>query len=176
MFFILRKVWSWKRIEAFPGLGIALSLVTVLIYQVYVYDLFKRKINESPTSSTNQQFAVWQCCCKEDDGKHICDGLLEGGLSRSSGLKKKTQQCCFALFFAHFRLREGENFNRILISTSESISPRSMCRPLSTMDKILSRATSFHFWRSGVDFIFCLHNALLVPSHLVHDALLAKPL
>jgi len=28
-----RKVWSWKRIEAFPGLGIALSLVTVLIYQ-----------------------------------------------------------------------------------------------------------------------------------------------
>ena len=89
MAFILRKVWSWKRIEAFPGLGIALSLVTVLIYQVYVSDLFKRKINESPTSSTNQQFAVWQCCCKEDDGKHICDGLLEGGLSRSSGLKKK---------------------------------------------------------------------------------------
>ena len=44
------------------------------------------------------------------------------------------------------------------------------------MDKILSRATSFHFWRSGVDFIFCLHNALLVPSHLVHNALLAKPL
>ena len=39
----------------------------------------------------------------------------------------------------------------------------SMCRPLSTMDKILSRATSFHFWRSGVDFIFCLHNALCTP-------------
>ena len=88
MAFILRKVWSWKRIEAFPGLGIALSLVTVLIYQVFVYDLFKRRINEPPTSSTNPKFAVWQCCCKEDDGKHICDGLLEGGLSRSSGWKK----------------------------------------------------------------------------------------
>ena len=88
MVFMLRKVWSWKRIEAFPGLGIALSLVTVLIYQVFVYDLFKRKINESPTSSTNQQFAVWQCCCKEDDSKHICDGLLEGGLSCASGCKK----------------------------------------------------------------------------------------
>ena len=59
MAFILRKVWNWKRIEAFPGLGIALSLVTVLIYQVCVYDLFKRRINEPPTSSTNQQFAVW---------------------------------------------------------------------------------------------------------------------
>ena len=85
MAFILRKVWSWKRIEAFPGLGIALSLVTVLIYQVYVSDLFKRRIDEPQTPSTNQQFSVWQCCCKEDDGKHICDGLLERNLSGAPG-------------------------------------------------------------------------------------------
>ena len=52
MVFIPRTVWSWKRIEAFPGLGIALSLVTVLIYQVCVSDLFKRRINELPTPST----------------------------------------------------------------------------------------------------------------------------
>ena len=34
MIMITRQGCSWKRVEAFPGLGIAFSLITVLIYQV----------------------------------------------------------------------------------------------------------------------------------------------
>ena len=28
--------WSWQKVEAIPGLGIILSLVTVIIYQVFI--------------------------------------------------------------------------------------------------------------------------------------------
>ena len=57
---------------------------------------------------------------------------------------KPPRQCCFALFswlylLAQFRLREGENFSRFLISNCENISPRSMC-PQQLLSAIITLA------------------------------------
>ena len=98
---MLRRGCSWKRVEAFPGLGIALSLFTVLVYQVStsniqclgVQMLAFNSIVTTPLNAKSPKhfhshilvFPVWKCSCQKDDCKHICDGLLERDLSGAPG-------------------------------------------------------------------------------------------
>ena len=105
MIMMLRRGCSWKRVEAFPGLGIALSLFTVLVYQVSTSNIQCLVVQMLSLNSTSNSivttplnakspkhfhshilvFPVWKCSCQKDDCKHICDGLLERDLSGAPG-------------------------------------------------------------------------------------------
>ena len=139
MIMMLRRGCSWKRVEAFPGLGIALSLLTVLVYQVSSFNiqclgvqmLAFNSIVTTPLNAKSPKhfhshilvFPVWKCSCQKDDCKYICDGLLERDLSGAPGdffylpvrciLSSSIYQCivfyCLCVQYAPPLIHSGQN-------------------------------------------------------------------
>ena len=155
---MLRRGCSWKRVEAFPGLGIALSLLTVLVYQVSTFNIQCLVVQMLSLNSTSNSivttplnakspkhfhshilvFPVWKCSCQKDDCKYICDGLLERDLSGAPG----DFSICKCVVFC------------LLLSISALYFIACVCSMLrhsSTVDRILSPATSFLSLQSGND-------------------------
>ena len=154
---MLRRGCSWKRVEAFPGLGIALSLLTVLVYQVSTSNIQCLVVQMLSLNSTSNSivttplnakspkhfhsqflvFPVWKCSCQKDDCKHICDGLLERDLSGAPGdffLSMVPQEFFFL-------------YSSVLYIIACALC--SMLHHSSTVGRILSLATSFLFLQSG---------------------------